>query len=64
MPVAYALKEVLLQPAMANNAGVPNALVNALPCPATHPSNDRTTATPAAGTRATPPSGSCDMQAR
>ncbi|AYO93831.1 hypothetical protein Xcom_01090 [Xanthomonas axonopodis pv. commiphoreae] len=64
MPVAYALKEVVLQPTMANNAGVPDAPDHAPRCPATCRRNDRTTAVPAAGARATPPSGSCDMQGR
>ncbi|RXD90797.1 hypothetical protein DB776_24600, partial [Xanthomonas perforans] len=33
-------------------------------CPATCRRNARTTAVPTAGARATPPSGSCDMQGR
>ncbi|KOR39824.1 hypothetical protein ADT25_20985 [Xanthomonas oryzae] len=63
MPVAYALKEALPHPAMANNAGMPDAPDNAPPCAVTYGCNERTTAT-SASAGAVPPSSSCDMQGR
>ncbi|AKO06363.1 hypothetical protein ACU16_01605 [Xanthomonas oryzae pv. oryzicola] len=64
MLVAYALKEALPHPAMANNAGMPDAPENAPPCAVTYRRNERTTATSAASAGAIPPSSSCDMQGR